>query len=102
MKLTQALCLSPGPPKLDVISFVGAGGKSTSMFRLAAELAAQGERVITTTTTRIAADQIRHSPAYVPVTGAYLPLDAIEHALDNHGQCLLIGRESVERHAGGR
>ncbi len=100
MKLIQALNLSSGPQQLDVISFVGAGGKSTTMFRLATELAAQGERVITTTTTRIAAEQIRQSPAFVTVSGSRLPLDAIKRALDSHGQCLLIGRESAERRAG--
>lgn len=36
-----------------VIALVGAGGKTTAMFRLASELAARGERVITTTTTHI-------------------------------------------------
>jgi probable selenium-dependent hydroxylase accessory protein YqeC len=36
-----------------IIALVGAGGKTTTMFRLAAELAARGERVITTTTTHI-------------------------------------------------
>lgn len=36
-----------------IVALVGAGGKTTTMFRLAAELAARGERVITTTTTHI-------------------------------------------------
>ena len=36
-----------------VISLVGAGGKTTLMFRMARELAAAGETVLTTTTTRI-------------------------------------------------
>jgi len=36
-----------------VVALVGAGGKTTTMFRLAAELAALGQRVITTTTTHI-------------------------------------------------
>ena len=58
--------------------------------------------MITTTTTRIAADQIRESPAFVPVTGSALPLDSIKIALDRHGQCLLIGRESAERQAEGK
>jgi probable selenium-dependent hydroxylase accessory protein YqeC len=37
----------------DVISLVGAGGKTTLMFRLARELFEEGKKVITTTTTRI-------------------------------------------------
>lgn len=36
-----------------VVAFVGAGGKTTAMFRLAAELRAGGARVVVTTTTRI-------------------------------------------------
>ncbi|MDO8941850.1 MAG: hypothetical protein Q7U75_01630, partial [Desulfobacterales bacterium] len=36
-----------------VISLVGAGGKTSLMFRLAQELSAGGETVLTTTTTRI-------------------------------------------------
>ena len=41
------------PHEGGVISLVGAGGKTTLMFRLARELADTGERVLTTTTTRI-------------------------------------------------
>ena len=36
-----------------VISIVGAGGKTTLMFRLARELSKDGDRVLTTTTTKI-------------------------------------------------
>jgi probable selenium-dependent hydroxylase accessory protein YqeC len=36
-----------------IVALVGAGGKTTTMYRLAAELSAQGQRVITTTTTHI-------------------------------------------------
>lgn len=42
----------PDQPHL-VISLVGAGGKTTTMYRLADELAAAGKRVIVTTTTHI-------------------------------------------------
>jgi probable selenium-dependent hydroxylase accessory protein YqeC len=38
----------------DVISLVGAGGKTTLMFRLARELLLRGKKVVTTTTTKIA------------------------------------------------
>ncbi len=47
--LSEFLPLKPAM----IIALVGAGGKTTTMFRLAAELAARGERVITTTTTHI-------------------------------------------------
>jgi len=47
--LTEALQLEDG----GVVSLVGAGGKTSLMFRLAAEMAAAGRRVNTTTTTKI-------------------------------------------------
>ena len=49
MRLWEALRVRKG----EVISFVGAGGKTTAMYRLGHELADQGWRVITTTTTMI-------------------------------------------------
>lgn len=49
MDLSRALNVHLG----DVVAFVGAGGKTTAMFRVAAELAARGHRVVTTTTTMI-------------------------------------------------
>ncbi|MCP4575233.1 MAG: putative selenium-dependent hydroxylase accessory protein YqeC [Deltaproteobacteria bacterium] len=47
--LTEAFDIQPG----DVISLVGAGGKTTLMFALAGELTARKKLVITTTTTKI-------------------------------------------------
>jgi len=47
--LTDAL----GVKAREVISLVGAGGKTTLMFRLAKELSTGGKRVVTTTTTKI-------------------------------------------------
>jgi probable selenium-dependent hydroxylase accessory protein YqeC len=47
--LTEAL----GIEAREVISLVGAGGKTTLMFRLAKELSLGGKRVVTTTTTKI-------------------------------------------------
>ena len=49
MRLSEALRVQKG----DVISLVGAGGKTTAMYRLGRELADQGWRVVTTTTTMI-------------------------------------------------
>ncbi|HYB75248.1 MAG TPA: selenium cofactor biosynthesis protein YqeC [Candidatus Sulfotelmatobacter sp.] len=49
MTLAEALGVRAG----DVVSFIGAGGKTTAMYRLAAELAARGLKVIVTTTTKI-------------------------------------------------
>ncbi len=61
MQLAQALRVRAK----DVIAFVGGGGKTTAMFRLADELAARNQRVITTTTTRIFAAQIKFAPHHL-------------------------------------
>lgn len=49
--LCDAIAIGDAVPK--VISFVGAGGKTTTMYQLADELAEQGLRVLVTTTTHI-------------------------------------------------
>jgi probable selenium-dependent hydroxylase accessory protein YqeC len=49
VSLTEAL----GIRAREVISLVGAGGKTTLMFRLAKELVLNGKKVVTTTTTKI-------------------------------------------------
>lgn len=49
MQLSRALQVGKG----DVISLVGAGGKTTTMFHLATELASDGWKVVSTTTTMI-------------------------------------------------
>ena len=56
--LRHSLNLSRG----GVISLVGAGGKTALMFRLARELTGQGDRVLTTTTTKIRVPLQRQSP----------------------------------------
>ncbi len=50
LTLSEAL----GLREKEVISLVGAGGKTTLMFRLARELLDSGKKVVTTTTTKIA------------------------------------------------
>jgi molybdenum cofactor cytidylyltransferase len=70
-----------------VVSFVGGGGKTTSMFRLAGELAAAGLRVVTTTSTHIAEDQIQLAPAYIHPE----KLASLSKYLDRYGQCLVAG-----------
>jgi probable selenium-dependent hydroxylase accessory protein YqeC len=49
MRLRDALLLEDG----GVVCLVGAGGKTSLMYRLAQELSGQGAKVLTTTTTRI-------------------------------------------------
>ncbi|TKJ29851.1 MAG: molybdenum cofactor cytidylyltransferase [Chloroflexi bacterium B3_Chlor] len=53
MRLSKAIGIGRG----DVVALVGAGGKSTAMFRLAGELTSDGWKVITTTTTMVRRDQ---------------------------------------------
>lgn len=58
MKLSRALRIQRG----DVVALVGAGGKTSAMFRLGEELAAQGWRAVSTTSTRLGADQVALVP----------------------------------------
>jgi molybdenum cofactor cytidylyltransferase len=83
MSLAKALRAERG----DVVSFVGGGGKTTAMFRLAAELCAAGLRVVTTTTTHISKDQVHQAPASVAIDD----LASLAARLDEHGHCLVIG-----------
>ena len=70
-----------------MVSFVGGGGKTTSMFRLAAELSAAGMRVVSTTTTHISLAQVRIAPAAITLG----EISLLGTRLDQHGSCLLIG-----------
>lgn len=83
MSLARALRVERG----DVVSFVGGGGKTTSMFRLATELSAAGFRVVTTTTTHISKEQVRMAAASI----ALEEIGLLESRLDQYGQCLVIG-----------
>ncbi len=58
MRLCDALDVQRG----DVVSFVGAGGKTSALIRLGRELAAAGWRVLATTTTRIATEELDEFP----------------------------------------
>ena len=80
MKLADALGIQPR----EIISLVGAGGKTSAMFRLAAELTDRGATVIATTTTRIAADELAKFPASIQVSPD-LPLpSSLEAELSQH------------------
>jgi molybdenum cofactor cytidylyltransferase len=99
MNLSKALDFTRG----DVIALIGGGGKTTTMFRLAAELAndpAAKLRVLTTTSTRIFAAQIKHSPAHLTFNperqGIADILSPLQAALDEHGQVLLVGQADLQ------
>jgi molybdenum cofactor cytidylyltransferase len=93
MQLSQAFRVRPK----DVVAFVGAGGKTTAMFRLADEMAALGLRVVSTTTTRLAIAQVTRAEH-----AALLRYDAsqdfiarVRSALAAHQPALIVG-ENVE------
>ena len=100
MNLVHALRIVPG----DVLALTGGGGKTTAMFRLAAEMASSSlpnRRVLTTTTTRIFAAQIKRAPAHVTFvsqqqTVAEL-LPQLDAAIAQYGQVLLIGQIEVQQ-----
>ncbi len=79
MKLHQALQVSRG----DVLSFIGAGGKTSALFRLAHELTDIGWRVVGTTTTRVAADELRSAPLTLKL-GRVASTAQITNALSRH------------------
>jgi molybdenum cofactor cytidylyltransferase len=83
MTLAAALRVERGA----VISFVGGGGKTSSMFRLATELSSAGFRVLTSTTTHISEEQARISPVSIGWDEIHL----LKDRLDRYGQCLLTG-----------
>jgi molybdenum cofactor cytidylyltransferase len=83
ISLTKALRIERGA----VVSFVGGGGKTTAMFRLASELSSDGLRVVTTTTTHISVDQVRFAPASINPG----ELASLKKHLDQFGHCLIIG-----------
>jgi len=85
VKLADAL----GVTRDEVVAFVGGGGKTTAMFRLASEVVGKGERVITTTTTHIFAAQIALAPVHVAAAEATQA--SVAAALALHGHVLVIG-----------
>jgi molybdenum cofactor cytidylyltransferase len=58
MKLHQAFNIAPG----EVVSLIGAGGKTSTLIALGHELVERGWRVLATTTTRIGEDQLGLMP----------------------------------------
>ncbi len=90
MRLSEALRISDG----DVFAFVGGGGKTTAMFRLAEEIVEAGGRVITTTTTRIFAAQVSLAPAHF--SAFEVNRATVEAALDKHHHVLITGPVDAE------
>jgi len=80
-----------------VIAFVGAGGKTSALFRLAGELRAEGWRVVATTTTRVAMHEAQRAPLTIQITDGTTPA-TIRQALDQHGFVFLYSADDVADH----
>jgi len=80
MRLQESLTLNRG----DIVSFVGAGGKTTAMYRLAQELVGLGWRVVTTTTTMIRPPTLEQSEETILEADLTLLLQKVEQALEGH------------------
>ncbi len=77
MKLHEAFEITRG----DVVAFIGAGGKTSTLVRLGYELADLKWRVLATTTTRIAEEQLKLFPYAMPIDAGNA---AISEALNRH------------------
>lgn len=93
MLLYEALRVQRG----DVVSFVGAGGKTSALFRLADELRREGWRVVATTTTRVASYEVGQAPSAIEVT-AGLPVTRIREHLTAHGFVFLYAAGDRQHH----
>jgi probable selenium-dependent hydroxylase accessory protein YqeC len=85
VRIADALDVARG----EVVAFVGGGGKTAAMFRLARETAARGERALTTTTTHIFAAQIAQAPGHVVADDA--TREGVAAALTAHRHVLVVG-----------
>jgi molybdenum cofactor cytidylyltransferase len=95
MDLKRALRIQPK----EVVAFVGGGGKTTAMFRLADELVAEGWRVVTTTTTRIFSSQIALAPQHIVHAQDQATsqlIDSLAQQLVSHPHILVVGEPDHE------
>ncbi len=83
----------------EIVAFVGGGGKTTAMFRLADELVAGGRHVVTTTTTRIFTAQIALAPHHIIHSkGQTTPqlINTLIEQLALHPHTLVVGEPDPE------
>lgn len=93
LTLSEAFQLRPGG---ELISFVGGGGKTTLMMALGRELAAAGHRVVGTSTTHMARDEVRGAPALCLVRD----LEGLPETLRQHPFCLVVSEVGQEKARG--
>jgi molybdenum cofactor cytidylyltransferase len=93
MELRHALgVVLPG----EVVALVGAGGKTTAMYRLAHELAALGWRVVTTTTTMIRPPTSQQTEETILEADLTLLLQKVERALESHHHITVATRQKQD------
>lgn len=90
--LSEVLPLQSGM----TVALVGAGGKTTTMFRLATELAARGERVITTTTTHIFKPNADQTEALILTIENNHWREAIAESLTTHRHITVAANTTAE------
>jgi len=95
MNLIQALRLSEAAGK-PIVALVGAGGKSSLLFRLGDELAAAGQATLLTATTHLGAGQANRAP--ITLLSASEPTLAFElpTSLRGYGQALALAGPARE------
>lgn len=89
MLLTSVLGLAGNAVK-PVVALTGAGGKSTLLFQLGAELAGSGRQVLLTTTTRFWARQVNQAPFSLISEDADLLLKELPISLRGYKQVLAV------------
>ncbi|NDJ77656.1 MAG: putative selenium-dependent hydroxylase accessory protein YqeC [Chloroflexi bacterium] len=92
MRLQDALRVQRG----DVVAFIGAGGKTSALFRLAKELSAGGWRVLVTTTTRLARHELEYAPLAVRLSPEIAPAQ-LHDWLDRYPFVFLYGDEDTKK-----
>jgi probable selenium-dependent hydroxylase accessory protein YqeC len=78
-------------PTSPLIAIIGAGGKTTTMYTLASELALRGKRVITTTTTQIFYPEPGETDKLVVASETDVLLKAIEDAWQHYHHVTVVG-----------
>ena len=93
MQLIQSLQIQ----SKDVVAFTGGGGKTTTLFRLADEIAASGQRVVTTTTARLAIAQVEARDASpLRYDGSPDFIERVRATLAARKRVLIVGENVAE------
>ena len=78
-------------PSSPLVAIIGAGGKTTTMYTLAGELALRGKRVIATTTTQIFYPQPGETDKLIIASDTHDLLNTIEEAWQQNQRVTIAG-----------